>query len=273
MTATTVEGAVQTEVVRAPRAAPTRIPFSRIVTVELRKSFDTRSGFWLMASIGILAVIATGATILFAPDDELTYQSFGSAIGFPMAVILPMIAVLSVTSEWSQRSGLTTFTLVPHRGRVLLAKASGTVLIGIASMIVAFGIGAIGNVVGSTIAGVDMVWDVTFTDVLTIVLGNVLGMMIGFALGVLIRNSPGAIVSYMVYAFVLPGLTEVLAANQQWFSDVRGWVDVNYAESFLFSFDGAPTAEQWAYNGVTHLLWLVLPLAVGLRLLLRAEIK
>src|SRR3954447_5513225 len=107
MTATTVEsveGAVE-EVARTPRPAPARIPFSRIVTVELRKSFDTRSGFWLMASIGILAVIATGATILFAPDDQLTYDNFAAAIGFPMAVVLPVIAVLSVTSEWSQRTG------------------------------------------------------------------------------------------------------------------------------------------------------------------------
>ena len=53
---------------RTARPTPARIPMSRIVAVELRKSFDTRSGFWLMASIGILAVIATGASILFAPD-------------------------------------------------------------------------------------------------------------------------------------------------------------------------------------------------------------
>ena len=97
---------------------------SRIVSVELRKSFDTRSGFWLMASIGILAVIATGA------DDPVRARrrarptsTFAAAIGFPMAVILPMVAILSVTSEWSQRTGLTSFTLVPHRGRVILAKA------------------------------------------------------------------------------------------------------------------------------------------------------
>ena len=30
--------------------------------------FDTRSGFWLMASIGIAAVLATAAVIVFAPD-------------------------------------------------------------------------------------------------------------------------------------------------------------------------------------------------------------
>ena len=31
--------------------------------------------------------------------------------------------ILAITGEWSQRSGLTTFTLVPHRGRVIAAKA------------------------------------------------------------------------------------------------------------------------------------------------------
>jgi hypothetical protein len=226
-----------------------------------------------MASIAITSVLGTGAVILFAPDAELTYTTFGSAIGFPMAVILPMIAVLSVTSEWTQRSGLTTFTLVPHRGRVILAKAVSAVGIGIVSMLLALAIGALGNVVGTAIAGTDAVWDISFVDALHIIVGNVLGLLIGFMLGVLIRNSPGAIVAYFVYSLVLPGLAELLAVNQQWFADMRGWVDVNYAEGFLFSFDGPLTAEQWANIGVTHLLWLVLPLLVGLRLLMRSEIK
>ena len=38
--------------------------------------FDTRSGFWLIASIVITAVLATGGVILFAPDGELTYSTF-----------------------------------------------------------------------------------------------------------------------------------------------------------------------------------------------------
>ena len=77
--------------------------------------FDTRSGFWLMASIVITALLTTIATIAFAPDADLTYYTFAKAIGFPMTVVLPIIAILSITGEWSQRSGLTTFTLVPHR--------------------------------------------------------------------------------------------------------------------------------------------------------------
>ena len=36
--------------------------------------FDTRSGFWLMASIVITAFLATVGVILFAPDTELFAQ-------------------------------------------------------------------------------------------------------------------------------------------------------------------------------------------------------
>ena len=49
------------------RATYEPIPMRTIMGVELRKMFNTRSGFWMMASIVILSVIATGAVILFAP--------------------------------------------------------------------------------------------------------------------------------------------------------------------------------------------------------------
>ena len=140
--------AVEQNVPRA-RVRPAPIPRSRLISVELQKMFDTRSGFWLMASILITSVLATGAVILWAPDSELTYSTFATAIGFPMAVILPMIAVLSVTSEWSQRSGLTTFTLVPHRGRVISAKAIAAIIVGVVSMLIAMVVGAVGNVLGT----------------------------------------------------------------------------------------------------------------------------
>ena len=175
--------------------------------------FDTRSGFWMLMSIAITALLATGAVILWAPDSEITYDNFAAAIGFPMSVILPMLAILSVSSEWTQRSGLSTFTLIPHRGRVISAKAVATVIVGVGSMIVAMAIGALGNIVGSAITGVSTTWDVSFQTLCLIVLGNVLGMMLGFTLGVVIRNSAGAIVGYFVTMLVLPGLSELLAAN------------------------------------------------------------
>jgi ABC-2 type transport system permease protein len=270
MSTTTLEAPTGTRPVSRAAAKAQPIPMSRIVGVELRKMFDTRSGFWLMTSIGIAALLATIATLLFAPNDELTQDSFSAAIGFPMAVILPMVAILSVTSEWSQRSGLTTFTLVPHRGRVITAKVLATLVIAVASMVLAFAVGAVGNVIGSNIAGVNTVWDLTFENFVMIVLGNALGMLAGFMLGVVLRNSPGAIVGYFVISFVLPALFMVLANAQAWFEDVWPWIDFNYAQGALFN--GDPSAAEWAHLGVTGLVWLVIPMAVGLKMIMRSEV-
>jgi ABC-2 type transport system permease protein len=263
--------AVETEVARPARPTPARIPMSRIVSVELRKSFDTRSGFWLLASIGILAVLATAATILFAPDDELTYEAFAAAVGFPMAVVLPMVAILSITSEWSQRTGLTTFTMVPSRSRVVLAKLLDTVLVGIVSILVALAVGALGNVVGSQLAGVPTTWDMTVTEVLYILAGNGLGLLMGFTLGVLFRNSAAAIVGYFVYAMVLPTLSALLAGAQEWYADAQPWVDFQWNQTGLFDGDYGPT--EWTQLLVTGTIWLLLPLAIGLWRVLRSEVK
>jgi hypothetical protein len=269
MTATTLEPTVRPE--RAARPAPAPIPFSRLLRVETIKLFDTRAGFWLMASIAATALIATASVIAFAPDSALTYDSFGAAIGIPMALLLPVMAILSVTGEWSQRSGLTTFTLVPHRGRVIGAKLVVSVVLGAAAIGVALAIGALGNVVGSTIAGVDTVWDISASQIGNLVFANVLNLLIGFMLGVLIRNSPAAIVGYVVYSFVLPSLSLLLASFQEWWEKAQPWLDFNFAQGPLY--DDGISGVEWAHLGVSGLIWLVVPLTIGLVTVMRSEVK
>lgn len=256
---------------RPARTAPHRVPIARVIGVELRKMFDTRSGFWLMASIVIAGLGTTIGIILLAPESDLTYYTFAKAVGFPMAIILPMIAALSITGEWSQRSGLTTFTLVPRRNRVIGAKVLTSLGVGVAAMLFAFAIGAVGNLVGTAITGADLVWDVSVTEGLNIVLGSLLSLLTGTMLGMVIRSSVGALVVYFMYAFVLPSLYGVLTTSVDWFPDVRPWVDLNLAESFLFS--GQVTSEQWANIAVTAGIWIIVPALVGLRRATRAEVK
>jgi len=90
-------------------------------------------------------------------------------------------------------------------------------------------------------------------------------------LGLLIRNSAGAIVTYFVYTLVLPPLFGLLAANQKWFADLQPWVDYNYSQSPLF--DGGLSSQQWQHLAATAGLWLLLPMAVGLLVVRRAEVK
>jgi len=253
------------------RAVPAPIPFARILGVELRKMFDTRSGFWLMASIVITSAIATVLTVLLSDRDELTFDSFAAAVGSPMSIVLPIIGVLAVTSEWSQRTALTTFTLVPSRSRVISAKLVNTLVIGFVSMLIALGVGAVGNLVTSAITGNDAVWDIPAWTFAQIVLANELGMLLGFALGLLFRSSPAAIVGYFVVNLVLPGLSEALASAQQWWADNDAWFDVNATRFLLF--DSELTSTEWVQLGLTSVIWILLPLAIGLRMVLRSEVK
>jgi hypothetical protein len=267
-------------VARPPRAAATApvgrpaapIPTRRLVVVELRKMFDTRSGFWLLVAIAVLSPVAAASVVVFAPDDEVTFQTFTRASGFPMSVILPVLAILAVTSEWSQRTGLTTFTLVPSRARVIGAKAVATLLVGVGSVALALAAGAVGNVAGSAVAGVDTVWDVSLVEASQLVLGNLVSMAVGFSLGVVLRASAGAIVGYFVVSLVLPGVLGLLAVVQDWFVDLQPWVDWNLTQVTLFE-GTTNTGEEWAMLASTTAIWVVAPLVVGLLSLRRSEVK
>ncbi len=267
---TAVATPTATDVAR-PNRQHAGIPFTRLMAVELRKMFDTRSGFWLMASVVILSVLASGAVLLFGDKGDVTYANMSSAIGIPLAILLPVISILSVTSEWSQRTGLTSFTLVPHRGRVLLAKGVDTVLVGVVAMVVAMAIGAVTNLLGALAYGIDPVWETNPADLSKIVLANVLGMLIGFMFGLVIRNSPGAIVAYFVYWFVLSNLFFLLSSTQEWFADIERWINFQYNQTYLFDQD--LVAKDWAYLAVSGVLWLVLPVAIGTWRAMRAEVK
>lgn len=246
------------------------VPLSRVIRVEVRKMFDTRSGFWLIASIAITGTIATVATMIFAPDDSLAYYSFAEAVGFPMTVILPIIAILSITGEWSQRTGLTTFTLVPHRGRVLTAKVVTTVAVAVGSMLFAFAIGALGNLAGAWVNDVPTTWDVSWEEAFNILLGNLIGLLLGTTIGMLIRNTPGALVTYFIYALALPPVSSALASSQSWWRDWQEELDLNFIQGNLFT--GTLTSEQWVDVAIAVTLWVVVPGLIGLRAVLRSEV-
>ena len=249
----------------------TRIPLRRIVAVELRKSFDTRAGWWLLASVGLVSVLTSGAVIAWAPDDEFAYSTFTTTIAFPMSVILPIIAALAVTAEWTQRSGLTTFTVVPHRGRIMLGKAIAVVSVALPATAVALVVGAAGNVVSSWISGNGTVWDQDLMAVPYLLLSLALALAMGLVCGTLIRNSAGAIVAFFVFSFVIPPLLGLLAMTQDWFHDVQPWVDLDFQLAALLQ--GSFDSEQWLQLAATSTLWLLLPLTVGMWTLVRSEVK
>jgi ABC-type transport system involved in multi-copper enzyme maturation permease subunit len=255
-------------------ASTPAIPFSRLVRVELRKMADTRAGRWLLAAVGVLTalVLAIQLIVLLGQDRTATFGSFGAGANVPMVVLLPVLGVMSVTSEWSQRTAMVTFALVPSRGRVIGAKYVSALLIAIAGTIVAFVLMTLANLVYGALSSHQQVWGVGPTDFLEIALVYVLALSTGFAFGSALLNTAAAVVVYFVYNFVLSGLFELGAATMNWFDDLRRWIDFSAAQAPLQNTDALSRGE-WGHLVVSGLIWLGIPLAVGVRRMLRAEVK
>jgi ABC-2 type transport system permease protein len=242
-----------------------RIPFFRLVTVEMRKMGDTRAGKWLLIAIVAITALVIGLLLAFAPEDVKNFEGFLGAAATPQGFLLPVLGILLVTSEWGQRAALNTFTLVPHRERIIAAKLVAAVLLGLAAIVVAIVIAAL----AALVAGNDDVWGAYgFGDTGKFALLQTLGIVQGLAFGMLLLNSAAAIVSY----FVLPIAFNILTSIIEAFRDAQPWIDPGTAQTPLFSGD-ALTGEEWAQLATTTLLWIVLPGVLGAWRMMRAEVK
>ena len=105
------------------------IPFTKLTVVELRKMVDTRAGFWLQLTTAVLTLAIVILFCIFGETQDLIFRDMFALAILPASILLPIIGILLVSSEWSQRTALITFTLVPQRMRVMSAKiAAGVVL-------------------------------------------------------------------------------------------------------------------------------------------------
>ena len=71
---------------------------------------------------------------------------------------------------------------------------------------------------------------------------------------------------------MLPTIFAVAAGLIGWFSDLNPWIDFQSAQGPLFE-AGALSGQDWAHLLVSGFIWLVIPLALGLWRVLRAEVK
>ena len=68
--------------------------------------------------------------VVLGQDQEATF-GFLQRRQHPDGILLPVLGVMSVTSEWSQRTAMVTFALEPSRGRVIAAKYVSALVIAV----------------------------------------------------------------------------------------------------------------------------------------------
>lgn len=255
-------------------AAP-RSSFLRQAGVEARKLVDTRSGFWLLAGgvVLTLAVAALNAFVItelgrLGGEARLTWAGATGSVGSALGMFLGVLAVLTVTSEWSQRTALTTFALEPRRGRVLAAKAVVLVAATVVLVLVAVAVGAL-TVAITQAMGLASTWELPPRELAGFAGVALLNTAMGAAFGLLFLNTVAGVVAF----FGLPLVGSVVsAAGGVWepLGRIAPWVVPDASSVALLN--GTIHGEQWGWLATSTLVWVVLPAAVGTWRWLRRQV-
>jgi ABC-2 type transport system permease protein len=238
-----------------------RASLPRLSRVELRKAADTRAGFWLLLVIGLVAAAIVTITLIAGNADDKDFFSLYQGTLWVVSILLPVLGILLVTSEWSQRTGLTTFALVPERGRVITAKIIAAIVLALGATVACLITAAAGNL----IAGGS--WDFTLGALGRGALFETLGLLSGVAFGLVFMNSALAIVLY----YILPTVWTILAQSIHAIEDPAKWLDTGQTTQPLV--EGGMTGTDWAQLGTSMALWLGVVMLIGLWRLRRIELK
>lgn len=241
------------------------IGFGRLVRVEARKQVDTLAGRWFMIIMGVV-ILGAMTIMLFVDQGDHSYGSYLAAAGVPLGIFLPVLGILSATQEWSQRTAMTTFALEPRRGRVIWAKVVSTVLLGLGAVVLSLALGAVGRLLGD-LRGAETPWAIDGWMIGGMTLMMVLYVLQGLAFGLAFLNTPAAMVTYFALPTLLPLMTLV-----SWLQTPYEWIDLTMTTAPLTS-GAALTGEQWAQLAVSVVLWVGVPLTIGVWRVLRREVK
>lgn len=243
-----------------PAIRPLRFP--SLFPVELRKTTDTRSGRALL--------VLTAAAVVFVLVWKVThsgiepaFDNYSRGAASAVAFLTPLVALLAMTAEWTQRTALTTFTLAPRRLPVLAAKYAAALTVSLVAMAAALGIAALAVTIGGAMHGpadfAGWAGDIRYAFVFV-----VLQVTMGAAFGALAANTPVALGAFLM----APTVWAMLAASV--LQSASGWLDIFEAYGRLSS---DRPLDDIAQTSTAVLVWVVVPAAIGLQRSLRREVK
>jgi ABC-2 type transport system permease protein len=215
---------------------------------------DTRAGFWLLLSTALITVAVVVIAGFALEEQDRNLKDFVGIATVPLSLLGPVVGILLVTSEWTQRTSLITFTLVPQRARVLVAKLlAGGVLAVIGYQIcLAAGLlatAAFGGDTGDT-------WSLSAAVIGQNGLSIVLSMAAGIGFGAALLVSAPAIVLFYLLPSVWGAVGQINALE-----GVAKWLDQGRTMADMGEY--ALSADQWARVGASVALWVLLPIVIG----------
>ena len=247
--------------INAAPSAPEPVPFSRLVRVEWAKATDTRAARWLLALVALSTAGVMLMPVLAPTTVDQTYASYLGVAAVGVSILLPVVAILLFTGEWSHRSVMTTFTQEPRRIRVLNAKLAVTMVLSgggavFGGVVTAVGLGLVAA------SGRALEADLTVGAITGYLLFVLIEVLAGAALGAVLQSSAAAIVASVALpgAFVILGTASTLVSH---------WIDISTTWNWVLENDWAGHVPQISFSIV---FWVALPLAAGVVRTIRREV-
>lgn len=245
-------------------AAPSVV---RLVAVELRKAVDTVTGRWLLGVTAALVLGALGLSAAFPPDDAgRDLQWLLTSALLPVSLLLPVLGVLLLSGEFSTRSVLVTFALVPSRGRVVLVKTAAAVVLAVLGTVLTASVAAASAGVLDLAGALDG-WVVEPAVLLQLLVLQVVYVLVGVGFGLLCQSTPLAVVTYLVVPSLLAPVVLLVPSLRE----VGSWLDLATGTAPLMTAEAAD-AGQWARVASVTAIWAGLPSGLGWLRLRRREI-
>lgn len=255
------------------RGAAGRRPIGRLVVGELHKLTTTRAPRWVAASAVGMTVLALSGAVASGgiPEEEMaTPDGVPLVLGHGgLAAILALaLGVLATASEHRHGTVVDTLLSEPRRGRVLAAKVVTLGAVGAVLGIVAAAAAWLGTAAWYAGKGIDLPLEfgdpVVLRSFAGIVAWNALYAVLGVALGTLIRTPAGAIVSAVLWLFVLETAVAGLLP------DVARWLPAMSATA-LGNVPADGLLSQGAGGGVL-LGWVALAVAAAYAAVTRRDV-
>jgi ABC-2 type transport system permease protein len=210
-------------------AAAGQATFMGAVRSEITKMRSVRSTYWtllalVVVTVGFGALASWGAANHgdHGPGFDATMRSLGGL--YISQLVIAVLGVLVITSEYSTGMIRTTLMTMPRRGTMIAAKAVVfTVLAFVTGLITSFASFFLGQ---ALLSSHHLNATLSQPNVLRAVIGGALFLtvcgLLAFGIGLLMRHSAGAITTVVGLLFVVSILVNLLP--QSWQVNVDKWM-------------------------------------------------
>jgi ABC-2 type transport system permease protein len=210
-----------------------------LLDVERMKLFSTRSPWWCL---GLIALIMVGLSALISALAEVDEVTVGvTLVGYNFALmVLLVMAAIAVTNEYRFGTIRATFTAVPNRTAVLLAKTGVVALVvGIVGEVLAFAAYGVARVIEPNAdLAINSAPEWRFLFGIGVVFA--LSAVIAIAVGTLVRQTAAAISILLVWTLLVESLIGLIPKVGD---DIQKWMPWVAANHFLTAGNGAEAGE------------------------------